>query len=475
MHVQITDPSHPQPLHLGLFRSDYLLHDESVDPAKAEQPAATDSQHRLAIKQVEFNTISSSFGPLCSLVSRLHQHLWKTTRQYYGELPSEEAGPSRLPPNKALQTLAGGIAAAHRAYLQQQQSSRKDKEEPSVLFVVQPNERNAFDQRAIEYELLHEHGIRSVRRTFGQLAGISQAGSAQTSERDAATLKLPTNELFVPAPWSASAADTSISPDSTHAEAHLEISVVYFRAGYGPGDYEGPGNEHSWEVRLLLERSRAVKCPSVALQLAGAKKVQQVLAEPGVLERFLLSEKRPAAESGTREWTREDLAAVRASWTELYSMDAQSQAGKEALDLALREPHRFVLKPQREGGGNNIYKADIPPALNEMEQRDKSSAKGSIAEREGYILMSLIQPPTGVGNWLVKAGAGTGQGAALAPDVVSELGIYGTCLFGEKSEGGATEILANESGGHLLRTKGRDSNEGGVAVGFSVIDSPYLV
>ena len=35
----------------------------------------------------------------------------------------------------------------------------------------------------------------------------------------------------------------------------------------------------------MLERSRAIKCPSAAFHLAGTKKVQQVLAEPGVLER----------------------------------------------------------------------------------------------------------------------------------------------------------------------------------------------
>jgi len=42
-----------------------------------------------------------------------------------------------------------------------------------------------------------------------------------------------------------------------------------------------------WEVRLMFERSRAVKCPSIALQLAGCKKVQQELAAPGAVERFI--------------------------------------------------------------------------------------------------------------------------------------------------------------------------------------------
>ncbi len=37
----------------------------------------------------------------------------------------------------------------------------------------------------------------------------------------------------------------------------------------------------------MLEESSAVQCPSVAYQLAGAKKVQQDLANPETLERFL--------------------------------------------------------------------------------------------------------------------------------------------------------------------------------------------
>ena len=31
-----------------------------------------------------------------------------------------------------------------------------------------------------------------------------------------------------------------------------------------------------WEARLLVERSRAVKCPDLAFHLCGTKKVQQV-------------------------------------------------------------------------------------------------------------------------------------------------------------------------------------------------------
>lgn len=62
-----------------------------------------------------------------------------------------------------------------------------------------------------------------------------------------------------------------------------EISVVYLRAGYGPGDYT---SDTEWEARHMVEVSMAIKCPTVITQLAGCKKVQQVLAMPGVLERY---------------------------------------------------------------------------------------------------------------------------------------------------------------------------------------------
>lgn len=49
-----------------------------------------------------------------------------------------------------------------------------------------------------------------------------------------------------------------------------EVSVVYFRAGYTPVDYP---SEQAWAARLMVERSKAVKCPTLGYQLAGTKKV----------------------------------------------------------------------------------------------------------------------------------------------------------------------------------------------------------
>lgn len=51
------------------------------------------------------------------------------------------------------------------------------------------------------------------------------------------------------------------------------VAVVYYRCGYDLSNY--PSNKE-WDARLLIERSTAIKCPWIGLQLANTKKIQQV-------------------------------------------------------------------------------------------------------------------------------------------------------------------------------------------------------
>jgi glutathione synthase len=64
------------------------------------------------------------------------------------------------------------------------------------------------------------------------------------------------------------------------------ISVAYFRAGYTPRDYT---SEAEWDAYLTIERSTAIKCPNINYHLAGSKKIQQALAAPNVLEKYVIS------------------------------------------------------------------------------------------------------------------------------------------------------------------------------------------
>lgn len=232
-----------------------------------------------------------------------------------------------------------------------------------------------------------------------------------------------------------------------HLRAHtFEVAVIYMRSGYGPGDYP---DARAWEARYHLERSAAIKCPSVLTQIAGTKKVQQVLAAPetpsapSIIARYLSS----SASSS--------LSALASTFTNIYPLDA-SEAGLKAREIAT-DPERakgYVLKPQREGGGNNIYRAAIPPFLKSVPE----------AHWPSYILMELISPPP-VRNTILRNGK-LEQGG-----VICELGIYGTCIW----DGQAKIISHNEQVGYLLRTKGDQSEEGGVAAGYGCMDSCALV
>jgi len=197
-----------------------------------------------------------------------------------------------------------------------------------------------------------------------------------------------------------------------------------------------------------------------------------------VVEQFLTTLESGAATSAVAE--------LRESWMPMWALDTEhppalstsfpdverSPAEPLGTTLARRHADRLVLKPQREGGGNNIYKGDIPAFLEGL----------SVEERSSWIAMALIVPPAGVGSFLVRPVSGVGgagnedEGPAklVRVETISELGIFGWALFG-RDEG--TGVVRKERGdvGWLMRTKGVESNEGGVAAGFSVLDSVVLV
>lgn len=145
----------------------------------------------------------------------------------------------------------------------------------------------------------------------------------------------------------------------------------------------------------MIEQSLSIKCPTVAYQLVGSKKVQQVLSVPGRLERYVNSQ--------TANEMRESFAG-------LYPLD-DSPEGLAAYELALKNSEDLVMKPQREGGGNNIYGEDILAELKRL----------SPTERNAFILMDLIKSPP-LDNLMIR------EGQTITGQVVSELGIYGTFL-----------------------------------------------
>jgi glutathione synthase len=215
---------------------------------------------------------------------------------------------------------------------------------------------------------------------------------------------------------------------------------VYFRSGYSPTHYQ---TEDHWAARELLERSLAIKCPSVDYQLAGVKKVQEVLCEDATLSLFVPD---PT-----------DQAKVNSLFACFYSLDVESDCALNRVRMARESPEDFVLKPQREGGGNNYFGQQIIEQLANFETDPEVQARA-----KSLTLMQRIKPQA-ANALLLK------DGVIYKAETVSELGVYGMYLSAPDEE------LLNETAGYLLRTKHVGTDEGGVASGFAVLDTPYLV
>ncbi|KAJ6107403.1 hypothetical protein N7523_008726 [Penicillium sp. IBT 18751x] len=398
-HLAVQEEGYAQNLSLGLYRSDYMAH---VTPNNAP-----------ALKQVEFNTISSSFGGLSALVRSLHTELLTSPPGSPISYPPHPLLQSGVPPvNTAVETLSGGLAAAHKAY-------GPSKSTPGlplcVLFIVQEGERNVFDQYALSKHLTQFHKIPVFRLASSKILD-------QTTVSDSN----PSRPLIYHPPHSPTSA--------------FEVTTVYLRAYYSPDEYK---SSRDWEARLHMERSGAIKCPTVLNQLAGCKKIQQVLAEPTGPDHLssFLSNVDPAV-----------IARLRETFAPQYDLSTTGQGRDLALNPETAMKH--VLKPQREGGGNNIYKSEIPDFLRSMPESDW----------KGWVLMELINPAANAENVALR-----NDGEVLRGNVISELGVYGTILWDKTGK-----ISHNEEGGWLLRTKGKEVNEGGVAAGFSSLDSVLL-
>lgn len=272
-------------------------------------------------------------------------------------------------------------------------------ESARVLFLQPADETNLFEQLDLAVRLAVDHGVPVARCTLEELG---EEG------------RLAGDELWF---------------------RGRPVAVGYFRTGYAPSHYS---RQAAWEARRLLEHSRAVSIPSVADQLANMKLVQHRLGRPEVLRRFLSGEEASRVEAS--------FAVMAHPWEEVKWRGRTARA----LDLALECPECWVLKPQREGGRNNLYGEEMVAALRGL-SRERSTA---------FILMEYLRPPTFRSVRLVAGGV-------REEECVAEYGSFGAVLFGA----GEGTPRFNQELGYLVRTKHHRAREGGVVSGYSAVDS----
>ncbi|XP_071958547.1 glutathione synthetase-like [Antedon mediterranea] len=338
-------------------------------------------------KMVEINTIASGAGAIQSNLTPVHKY---TTQLLGGRCDVEKS----LPTNNNIEKYSNAFVKAWEIY---------GTPKAAIIFVVSRTERNIFDQRLIEFGIKKINWDIPIKRVT--LLDIGSKGKLSDDRR-----------LIV---------------DST------EVAIVYYRDGYIPSHFT---SEMEWNAVFMAARSRAICCPNVSLHLAGTKKVQQVIAKPGMVERFISNP--------------DKVKAIRATFTGQYSLDIGAE-GDEAIAMAINSPENFVMKPNKEGGGNNIYGVDIRTKLLEIQ---------NTSERNAYILMDRIFPVTVPGYKVVSS-----PELPKLQNMVSEFGMFGALV----SDG--NDVVLNEFAGHLVRTKPNGVDEGGIMVGVSISDTPFLV
>jgi glutathione synthase len=402
-----------QPLSLGVFRSDYMVHlSDLKSRANIMSKLNSKAERRLELKQVELNTYTVAGGTHGNIVAEMHKHLLRSG--VYGKEYREQFALSTIhsypPENDTVKNIVAGLATANRAY---ERPTSRSATHTGVLMIVQPNNFNVCDERPIEYGLW-DQDVPCYRLIWG-------------SEVLQYTTLGPNKELLF-----------------THPQCvytPLEISVLYMRAGYEPREYQ---DKAGVTCRLHLEESRAIKCPNILGHLATFKKVQQRLAEPAQLERFL---------------PRESADAIRVTFMPMYPMDSSEQGlkGREIARNA-KEARDYVMKPSLEGGGHNHYGEEIPSALASIPEEQWKS----------YILMKMIDTPPQEGMLMSPRGGYRGN-------VVSELGVFGVCMWKKEESSQEVRILENKQAGWSFKTKSTEVNEMSVVKGYGCFDTPCLV
>ena len=190
---------HKQKIKLGIFRNDYLL-----------------DKNQNFLFFTEYNTIASSMGTFTDRIKKFYLHFSEKYPELFKKYSIKEI------PTEGYENIEkfGEIMfeAIKLAFPQQYKES-------IIVFVVQKNETNIFDQYSLSDELYNKYKLSSIRLT------LEEINNKCTQDEN--------GNLLI--------------------EGKL-ISLFYFRAAYCENDYP---NEESWKGREIIELSTAIKVPDI--------------------------------------------------------------------------------------------------------------------------------------------------------------------------------------------------------------------
>ena len=191
----------------------------------------------------------------------------------------------------------------------------------------------------------------------------------------------------------------------------------------------------------MIELTTAIKCPNINTFLCTFKIFQFHLQNPEVIKKFI-----PVEELAN------DISRF---FAKIISLRDLKEEEKEKLYKEIEEDiGKYIVKPMKEGGGNNYYNQAILDLL-------PNNASDPAEILHNSIIMERVSPPESDSVVLI-------ENKAKSIKTITEISIYGLILSDDKN------IYVNKSAGYLLRTKEKSNQEGGVMSGSSAIDIPCL-
>ena len=343
----------------------------------------------------EYNTIASSMGTFSDKMKKFYSYFSQKYTEIFKKYSEKEIP---LEGFNNIEKFAESIYEAIKLAFPQQYK------ESIIVFIIQKKETNIFDQYSLSDELYNKYKISSKRITLEEI-------KAKCNQDENGNLTL----------------DSQL------------ISLFYFRAGYTENDYP---NEESWLGRELIELSTAIKVPDINTFLTTFKIFQYELSKPQILMRYCHSEL--------------IINDILRFFGGIYNIrDMSSEKVKELFSKIKAEPTKYILKPMKEGGGNNITGDKLKDIIPEEDSEISDLIKNSvIVEKiESYEHEGLV-----IRNEKLKV-----------QNSISEFSIYGIILTNEN------KLIINKSVSFLVRTKDKESIEGGIIEGAGAIDIPCLL
>lgn len=179
-----------------------------------------------------------------------------------------------------------------------------------------------------------------------------------------------------------------------------------------------------------MELSKAIMIPSISMQLINMKRAQVELDKPETLKKYL---------------KKEDIELISSFKTSVCDFDNEENYNWATGITSFDD---YVLKPNKEGGGNNIYGGEILEVLKNIGPK----------EAKAYVLMKII--PADVRESVVFDSK-----SPRLVDTVTEFSQFGSTLTR------GDQIIDNRVGGVLVRTKFSTSLEGGISAGQGFLDT----